>query len=383
MRLEEINTRLSEIKVELDNEDVNVEELETETNGLLEERKAIMESAEKRAALVNAVVNLPEAAVTRKFEDKPEERKAMEFNKETVLESAEYRSAWVKALQGKELNEVEQRAYATTDTHNAVPTLTSNKFFEKMKKLAPMLSEITLMRVAGNLKFMAEGTRNAAAAHTENTAVTPAADTVVSVSLGGYEFMKVIRISASASNMSIAGFEDWLVEMLSGDLARAIDNYIINDSTNGIAAITYATTLGNLVVMASAQTEYEYKDIISLVALLPAAYDAEAKFLVNKSVLFNDIKGIVDSSGRPLFDPVEKTLMGYPVIVDDYVSTAANALYLGKWTDIVGNLSQDVTVERSVESGFLNNSIDYRGVAVFDSKPAKKDAIIKLVSTTA
>ena len=86
------------------------------------------------------------------------------------------------------MSEVEKRAYATTDTHNAVPTIIATKFFEKMKKLAPMLSEITLMRVAGNLKFMAEGTRVAAAKHTQNTAADPAADAVVSVTLGGYEF---------------------------------------------------------------------------------------------------------------------------------------------------------------------------------------------------
>ena len=81
------------------------------------------------------------------------------------------------------------------------------------------------------------------------------------------------------------------------------------------------------------------------------------------------MKNIVDTANRPIFDAVEKTLLGYPVVVDDYVGTSKNEIYLGRWTDIVGNLSQDITVDRSVESGFLNNSVDYRGVAVFDSKP--------------
>lgn len=376
MRLEEINKRLAEIKQELTKDDADIDALETEVTNLKEERKGLMDKVEKRKKLVEDVANLPASAVTHTFEgEKPMEERTF------GVDSVEYRDAWVKKLQGKALNETEKRAYATTDTVNAVPTLTSNKFFEKMKKLAPMLSEITLMRVAGNLKFMIEGTRNAATTHTENTAVTAAADTVVSVSLGGYEFMKVIRISANASNMSISGFEDWLVEMLSGDIARAIDNYIINDTTNGIVAITYTTNTNQ--ILQTATTGYGYDDIVKLAALLPAAYDAEAKFLVNKTVLYNKIKAIKDTTGRPIFDVTDKTLIGYPVVVDDYVATGKNELYLGKWTDIVGNLSQDITVDRSLESGFLNNSIDYRGVAVFDSKPAKIDAIVRLVTTTA
>ena len=292
--------------------------------------------------------------------------------------SEEYRSAWAKNLMHQTLNEEEQRAYATTDAANAVPTSVANKFFEKMKKLAPMLSEITLMQVAGNIKFMAEGTRNAVSTtHTENASVDPSADTVVSVELGGKEFMKVIRISKAAETMSIGQFEDWLVNMLAGDIARAIDNYIINDSTNGLVNNVESTATK---ILATATTGYTYKDVLALVALLPAAYDAEAKFLVNKKVLYNEIKGILDTNKRPIFDPVEKTLMGYPVVIDDYVPTDHNQVYLGKYTDIVGNLSQPVVVDRSTESGFLNNSIDFRGTAIFDSKLAKKDAVVWLAN---
>ena len=162
------------------------------------------------------------------------------------INSPEYRDLWLRNLQGR-LNEEEKRAWATGTSSdnkatNAIPTMIADKFFEKMKKLAPMLSEITLLRVAGNLNVVAEGTRsNATAKHTENSAMTAATDTTVSVSLGGFEFMKVVQISRTAALMSIDAFEGWLVEMLAGDISRAIDNYILNDSTNGIAKLTYTT----------------------------------------------------------------------------------------------------------------------------------------------
>ena len=291
------------------------------------------------------------------------------------VSSVEFRNAWAKSLMGQELNEVEKRAYAQNGA--AIPTEVADQFFEKMKKLAPMLEEITLLRVAGNVKFYAEGVRDTAGKHTENAEVASANDTMVSVALGGFEFMKVVSISKSAKAMSVAAFEKWIVDMLAGDIARAIDNYIINDATNGIAAITFADGVNQI----EATADYTYKNVMDLIALLPAAYDAEAKFLVNKKVLWSNIRGILDDTKRPIFDPESKTLCGYPVIEDDNVASATKDLYLGRWLDVVGNLSEDITVESNANSGFTRGAIDYRGFAIFDSKPAKADGIVRLTTT--
>ena len=356
---------------------MSTEELEARADELaaikaeLEARAAAAAAAEEERQKV-AEGNDP---VIKTFGKKVEEKR-MERN------SVEYRDLWIKHLQGN-LTEEEARAYASNNT-NAVPTLVSDKFFEKMKKLAPMLSEITLLRVAGNIRFVSEGVRDTAdAPHTENSALTPASDTTVYVDLGGKEFMKVIQISRTAKLMSIDAFEGWLVEMLAGDIARAIDNYIINNGTNGIVALTWTSGTNQIVA-----TTPGYGDICDLIALLPAAYDAEAKFLVNKKTLYGSIAQIVDSVGNPIFVPdtitgVGGRLMGYPVIVDDYVATANGSLYLGKWSDVVGNLPEDIHVDTDESAGFTSNSIMYRGIAVFDSKPAKGDAIVRLVTTTA
>ena len=376
--LTQIESRNAEIAKECETAEASVLEERDQESKDLEARKAeLIARKEELEAEERAAKEVADGKETEEVELPTEERNK-EMEKIYGIDSEEYRSAWAKVLQGKKLDEVEERAYATTDSANAVPTAVADKFFEKIKKLAPMLSEITLMQVAGNIKFMAEGTRNAAAIHTENSAVAPAADTVVSVQLGGNEFMKVIRISQAASTMSISAFEDWLVEMLSGDIARAIDSFIINDASNGIVAMVSTATTNK--ITQTATSGYGYADICNLVALLPAGYDAEAKFLVSKKVLYNDIKGILDTNKRPIFDPVEKTLFGYPVVIDDYVPTDHKQVYLGKWTDVVGNLSQPINVARSDQSGFLNNSIDFRGTAIFDSKLAKNDAIVWLAN---
>ena len=377
-RLEKIEARLDEIEKELNSEEVEekdeaeLDKMEEEVRSLKAEKTAILERAKKRSALEKEIAEgkIGVDVTPNMFKGGKEEMQERTFD----ASSKEFRSAWAKTLMGQELNEVEKRAYDQAGA--AIPTEVADQFFEKMKKLAPMLDEITLLRVAGNVKFYAEGTRNAASKHAENAPVSAANDATVSVTLGGFEFMKVISISKSAQLMSISAFEAWIVDMLAGDIARAIDDYIINDATNGISAIEFADDH-----KVEATAAYTYNNIMELIAALPAAYDAEAKFLVNKKVLWGSIRGIVDSNKRPIFDPESKTICGYPVIEDDYVPVEGKPVYLGRWKDIVGNLSQDVAVERDEHSGFLRGAIDYRGFAVFDSKPAKKDGIVRLTTT--
>lgn len=377
-RLEKIEARLSEIEKELNSEameektEEELDKMEEEVRSLKKEKEGILNAAAKRRSLEKEIAEGRKGVdITHNYFDGGvlgmQERT---FN----AESAEFRTAWAKNLMGQELSEIEKRAYDQAGA--AIPTEVANQFFEKMKKLAPMINEITLLRVAGNVKFYAEGVRNTAGKHTENAEVASAEDTMVSVTLGGFEFMKVISISKSAKAMSVSAFEKWIVDMLAGDIARAIDNYIINDETNGIAAIKFVADENQI----EATATYTYKNIMDVIALLPAAYDAEAKFLVNKKVLWSDIRGIVDSNKRPIFDPESKTLCGYPVIEDDNVATANKDLYLGRWLDVVGNLSEDITVESNANSGFTRGAIDYRGFAIFDSKPAKADGIVRLTT---
>jgi len=372
--VEELEGRQAEI-AGMSTEEATTEEIEARANEL-EAIKAELEA--RRAAAAEEARKAEE--VTR-MAGKPiiesEERKMFEVN------TPEYRDFWLRKLQGNLTPEERTGETYTSGNSNAVPTIVADKFFEKMKKLAPMLSEITLMQVAGNLKFVAEGTRNAASKHTENVDGSIADDATVSVTLGGFEFMKLIKISRTAKLMSVDAFENWIVEMLAGDIARAIDNYIINDATNGIAALTWTSEVNMIVA-----TNYAYGDVCSLISLLPAAYDAEAKFLTNKKTLYTQIAQILDSTGNPIFVPdtingIGGRLMGFPVIVDDYVETTASTLFLGKFTDVVGNLSEGIHVDADESAGFISNSVVYRGIAVFDSKPAKGDAIVKLVTTTA
>lgn len=379
MTVEQIEERKLAIKEELNADSADLNALETEVRSLNDRLAEIKETAKAEADEARSVAEGAGEVIVENIikENTMEERT---FG----IESMEYRNAWLTAL--KNNTPLEERAYATTDSHTAIPTMVSDKFFAKLKKLAPMMNEIELLQVAGSLKFVAQDTVNAAAAHTENSTVTPAADTIVSVTLGSKEFIKIIQISKNAETMSIDAFENWLVEMLGVDIARKIEDYIINDTTNGLVKAATWTTNTNQVLNA-ATTGYTYKDITKLVGLLPAGYDPNAKFLMNKSTLYNEIANIVTTSGQPIFvmNPEEGMvgrILGFPVIIDDYVSTSNKAVYFGDYKKIVGNLQPGgVEVARDESAGFMSASVMFRGLAHFDSKPALGEAFVRLVST--
>lgn len=375
-RLKEIEARLAQIKVELEKEGADIDALEQEVKTLTEERKQLLEKIEKRNKIIKDIADgagtpVPNYLPTEERKDEPK-----------GPDSPVYRTAFLKTLLGQPLTETEKREFTLVPPTAAavVPTQTYNKIFDQMTKIAPMLNNITLLRVPGNLTLAVQGVRNPAQPHQELAAVNPAADTLVSVTLTGFEFIKVLRISATIRAMAIDAFEDWLAKTLGEDLAVAIDGEIINGPTVSgnianaqvwNAGVNYVRYAGNI----------SYQDITNCIGLLPSAFDANAKWLMNKATFYQQIMQIVDGNGnliaiQSLADGGAWRIMGYPVLIDDNVD--AGVVYFGDYTKVVGNLSQDIRVESSAESGFLNNAIDFRGTAIFDCNIAQPTAITKI-----
>ncbi|MHC1696447.1 MAG: phage major capsid protein [Eubacteriales bacterium] len=392
MRLKEIEARLSAIKTELAADGADLDKLNKETDDLIAERNKIVADAEKRNSLLGKIAGgageqrtdfsklfTPGAPGT------PGEQRSFDpttMTRDEVIASPEYRNAFFKRMRGQQLTETEQRAYssASDSAGAAIPTETQNMLFNKMVKIAPMLSEITLLRVAGNVSFAVEGTRDAAYQHAENAAITVAADSIVQVTLAGYEFNKVISISKTVQTMSINAFEGWLTDMLYEDIGRKIEDAIINGTgSSAPQGVKYAhSTWGTYEI--STTSAIGYDDVMDLIAKLPAGYDPNAKFLTNKQFVYTGLAKIKDDQKNPILvkdmeNGLRFILMGYPVVISDKVGTGE--LYFGDYKKVVGNLAQDITVDMSEHSSFKNNAIDYRGGAIFDSKVALSEAIVR------
>lgn len=379
MRIKEIEARLAAIKKEIEERGdamkaEEIDALEKETKELTEERAGLIAAAEKRNGILD---NIAKGAgiVSRTFEQKQDNA-----DPDDPFGTPEYRSAWLKNLRRLPLTDAEKRAYANASDTGAevVPTQTANEIISKVKKLAPMLNEVTLLHVKGAVKFAVEGTNNDAAIHKENADITAAADTLTTVTLTGYEIIKLVQISDTVMTMSIAAFENWIVDMLAEAIARKVEDFFINGAGSsqpkGIdKANTWDATNSVTVAKAGSLTA---ANVQTLIGLLNAGYDRNAKFAMSKKTLFTDFMPLQDNSKNHIVTVQGNNyfVYGYPVLLSDYVKE--HEAFLGDFKKVCANLAENINVKNAYDID--TNSYKYSGIAIFDCTPAIGEAFVKL-----
>ena len=385
MRIKEIEARLAAIKKEIEERGdamkaEEIDALEKETKELTEERAGLIAAAEKRNGILDNIAKGGGVSV-RSFGKKEEDN----TDPDDPFGTPEYRSAWLKNLRRLPLTDAEKRAYANASGTGAevVPTQTANEIISKVKKLAPMLNEVTLLHVKGAVKFVVEGTNNDAAIHTENAAITPAADTLTTVTLSGYEIVKLVQISDTVMTMSIAAFESWIVDMLAEAIARKVEDFFINGTgTSQPKGIDKANTWGATnSVTVGASASLTAANVQTLIGLLNAGYDRDAKFVMSKRTLFTDFMPLQDNSKNHIVTVQGNSyfVYGYPVLLSDYVKE--HEAFLGDFKKVCANFAESINVKNAYDID--TNSYKYSGIAIFDCQPAIGEAFVKLVKATA
>lgn len=369
----------------------NRETLMNEAQALLDAGK-VDEAAKKRVEIETLDQEFEAAAneaanLNALKENKVIAQAASNFmEKETMNQTkSNYREAFFKALMGKELTQSEKLAFdsGSGSAGAAIPTETSEEIIKKLKEKAPLLNEVTLLQVEGNVKFAVEGTVAEAEKHAENATITPDGDVLVEVSLGGYEVVKLIQVSDTVSTMSINAFEGWLVDMLVEAISLKLTKYLIlGNGTNEPQGIEKANTWDakNSVTVAKTAT-LTIENVLALIGLLGGGYDPNAKFLMSKKTLFTDFMPLQDKGKNDIVTREGKDyyIYGYPVMLDSGV--AEHEAYLGDFKKIVANLAEVVNVKTQFDIN--SNSNKYLGVAIFDSKVALGEAFVKLVKAAA
>ena len=384
MRIKEIEARLAAIKQEIEQRGAEmtaaeIDALEQETSQLTEERAGLIAAAEKRNGILNTIAQ-GAGVVSRSFT----QQTVTEENDDPVA-SPEYRSAWLKQLRRLPLSDAEKRAYSNVTGAGAevIPTQTANEIISKIKTLAPMLNEVTLLHVKGAVKFAVEGTNNDAAIHAENAAITAATDTFTTVTLTGYEIIKLVQISDTVMTMSIAAFESWIVNMLAEAIACKIEDLLINGTgSNQPKGIDKANTWGATnSVSVGASASLTAANVQALIGLLNAGYDRNAKFAMSKKTLFTDFMPLQDNSKNHIVTVQGNAyfVYGYPVLLSDYVKD--HEAFLGDFKKVCANLAENIGVKNAYDIN--TNSYKYSGIAIFDCQPAIGEAIVKLVKASA
>lgn len=390
MTIAELEARAAEIDA------MEIGEIDAErAEQLAEERESIANELEARRAAAAADAERREEVaqdVTSEATPIIEEVR----NEHMTFASPEYRSAWLHYQMGRVSDEERQILDTVNAEHRsgesmtsataayAIPTVTANRIVENLVQIYPLIGEVELMQIPGNVSIAVEDTVNAAALHTENASITPADDTLTRITLSGYEIVKLLAVSAKLNAMEIDAFEDWIVSNLTRKIGEVIENYIVNGtgSSQPKGIEKYATWTDGTNAVDWASTAPTAAEVIELIGYMNAAYVGNAKFLMNWKTFWNRIYGLRDDKNPAVVNDGQGgyRVFGFPVMFSSKV--ADDTLYFGDFRDgVIANMAAPISVESDRSSGFRYNAVDYRGACLFDCTTVGTGRIVKSAAT--
>ena len=389
--LEEIEKRAAQIKGTIDNDpNADVTKLNIEIEGLNQAKQNIQdknnEATEQRS--FNPITNMN---FTRQNE----------VPKENIFGSNEYRSAFFKTMLGQKLSDVEQRtfnrameqqdiehradSFASSSNSSAVlPEQTLNEVIKKARTQGGLIAHVRNFNMPTKIRIPIGTPTDRAMWHTEGEYVEAEKPDTAFVQFEGNEILKVFSISVKAKTMSISAFESYLVEELTNAVVETIDYALINGTgvNQGEGILTGITwNAAN-----SFDTTGAYTDFTKALALLKRGYSANAKFAMSNATLYNTVYSVMDNNNRPIFitDAQNETvghILGKEVIIDDNIEDGT--IILGDFNYMGYNLPEGVMLEQSRESSFRSGLVDYRAMAIADTRVLVDEAFVKLSTTSA
>lgn len=395
---DQLEQRANEINkmIETDS-NVDIQALNIELTGIAQAKRNNDEKAQKpesrsRFSLIETRDNAPKT-----------------FDADNVLDSEEYRSAFFKKMLGQDLNEVENKAFEvaqsiaekrndafiTSATAPAIlPTQTLNEVVSKARTIGGLLGECRHFSVPTKIAIPVGTPATRASWHTETDPVDSDNVSVTAVTFDGYEIIKIFSISAKARKMSISAFEAYLVDELTACVMECIADSLVNGDGQtdgegcGLESITWTTSGANQNhVQIAKSASFTYAKVVEFVSLLKRGYAQGAKIAMNNKTLYTVFYSMLDGAQRPIFiaDPKDESIgkiLGFPVVIDDNI--ADDTCYFGNFAKYLGyNMPEGIVIEASRESSFKKGVIDYRALAIADSKPIVEEAFVKLSRATA
>jgi HK97 family phage major capsid protein len=373
LNVEQLEARRTEL-AGMDTESATTEELEERANEL----EAITAELEARAKAAAEAEELRQEVaeghdpVVKEF---IVEEKKMNFE----VSSPEYREAFLKNLQGKELTAEERNAVTATA---AIPTITMNEIVHKLE-LNPLIAAVDVTNIPGYVTYPVESSIAEASWVAMGTASEDSADTLTSITLGAYKLIKTVEITADVEAMAIDAFESWLVSRLANKIEKALDAGIINGL--GTTQATGILTVKTQADLTFTRAKMKWEQLAAIPGKIGGQYLNGASFVMSPDLFFGKVLGMVDSSGARVAvldpqGPAKYNVLGFPCIIDGNI-TSEDILF-GDLKAYKLNFAKAVEVKRSEEAAFRTGSAVYRAMCLADGNLADVNAIVRCVATT-
>lgn len=370
--LQEIETRMSEIKSELEKEDADIESLDKEFDGLVEERKVLNEKAEQRK---NTLEKIARGEEGKEIEKMNEEKEVRKFG----IDSVEYRNAWAKKLMNrpeKDFTEDEKRALGDAVTTTAstfveataevsgvnnggllIPTSVRTDILTLIEKMSPFYRDVRKLAVAGNIDLPYMDESDDAEWYAEGTDTKNEGMEFKKLSLTGYELAKNVVVTWKLEAMAVADFISFITAEIANKMAKALVNGVIYGNGSGKAT-------GAIYGLSAVEGTDPINTIVETYKSLSDDFRIGAKAYISTDVNV-EILGYKDGNDNyPFFNglPASKLVA---IEVDPFL--VDGDIIVGNPANYILNTVEQVSVVR--QSQVVGRKTIYGAYGIFDGKP--------------
>lgn len=335
MNLKEIEARIAEIKNELETRaaELTVEEsnkLVDEAEQLNEQRKALVEAAEKRnAALANIAAG--EGKTVRTFAA-PNGAAAEDDDK---YGSMAYRKAFMQYVCRGNAIPAEYRTDVSTKTSDVgavIPTTVVDQIISKLENVGGIMALVTKTAYKGGVAIPKNTVKPVATWVAEGAGSTKQKLAAGSITFAYHKLRCAVSVSLEVDTMSIAAFEAYLVRVVVEAMTKKLEESIIKGSGSGEPTGIINTTAATGDTIATVGlAEPTYKALCDAEGELPEEYEGNAKWCMSKKTFMGFI-GMTDEQGQPiarvnhgLDGKVERYLLGREVVCTQHLPSFAAA----------------------------------------------------------
>ena len=305
-RLARLQTKLNEITARV-NASTDVQEVRTLTAQADEIREDISDIKDEIAEIDAEEAR---AAVTRDTEIPADAKlvnstKIAEQREENVLESMEYRKAFMAYVQnGTEIPaEFRAAAISTGDTGAAIPVTVMNEVINTIRKrYGNLYRKVRKMSVPGGVKIPV-GSLQASFKWISEKTVSPRQNVgdLGAVTFGYHTAEIRIAQTFLSSLLTVSAFEAELTRIIAIAYLKAMDSAIVNGSGDGAPlGILNDARVANSVTMTAAQMSDWTKWRKNFFASLPLGY-RDGEFIFAASTVDTYLETMADSNNNPIF----------------------------------------------------------------------------------
>jgi HK97 family phage major capsid protein len=389
-RLKEIEARLESISQEIETGDAEITAeqitvLETEVNALKQERTALIAANEQRSALLASIANGRQNGQTVWSFTAPEREHHEDSD---PLGSAEYRKAFMdRVLRGTPIP-AEFRADEvtfTTDVGAAIPTTVLNTIIEKMESVGMILPLVTRTAYKGGLSIPTSTVKPVASWVAEGAGNETQKKTAGNITFSYYKLRCAVAVSLETDTMALSAFESTLINNIVEAMTKAIEQAIISGTGTGRPTGILSSAVPAERIIASVAPSYD--DLIAAESALEQVYENGALWCMSKKT-FMRYYGITDENGQPIgrvnygiAGKPERSLLGRPVVVCDYVSSYSSGLadgttfaFLFNFKDYILNTNYNMGLKKYED----NNTDDLvtKAIMLADGKAVNSESLV-------